>query len=407
MEAYRLYLQGRAYSLRPGPLRSNIEAAQHFYEQAIALDAGFALAHAAPSRAHGDMWWLRYDPASSRLARQRAEAEIALRLAPGLPEAHLAMGRWHYSARQDWRAALTECTVALRESPNDVEAVEQIGYAQRRLGNWDEAIAASRKAAALDPRKASLFGDLGASTFDITRQYADAAGAWDQASRLAPDLPQVSVDRGWTVVRWKRDFGPLREALDSLPADAELGVRGSVAIQRALMLLLDRDADRLLRELDRSRLGVLEEVDLFVPGELFAAWAHLLRRDDASARAAFTAAVARLDSADRELPDDWRVHVSRGLALAGLGRRGEALVQAQWLAGTQRYRGDAYQGPVVAEARAMVLAQAGYADKALDEIERLLSGPSRLSVHTLRLDLRWDPIRNHPRFNASLEKYGP
>jgi hypothetical protein len=44
---------------------------------------------------------------------------------------------------------------------------------------------------------------------------------------------------------------------------------------------------------------------------------------------------------------------------------------------------------------------------ALDEIERLLAGPSWLSVHTLRLDPRWDPIRNHPRFTALLKKYGP
>ena len=39
------------------------------------------------------------------------------------------------------------------------------------------------------------------------------------------------------------------------------------------------------------------------------------------------------------------------------------------------------------------------------EIGRLLSGPSWLSVHTLRLDPRQNPIRNHPRFRALLQKY--
>ena len=38
----------------------------------------------------------------------------------------------------------------------------------------------------------------------------------------------------------------------------------------------------------------------------------------------------------------------------------------------------------------------------LDEIEQLLGGPGYLSVHTLRLDPRWDPIREHPRFQALL-----
>jgi serine/threonine-protein kinase len=60
---------------------------------------------------------------------------------------------------------------------------------------------------------------------------------------------------------------------------------------------------------------------------------------------------------------------------------------------------------MLAESRARILAQAGEADAALDEIERLLAQPSWLSVHTLRLDPLWDPIRDHPRFRALLARY--
>ncbi len=59
-----------------------------------------------------------------------------------------------------------------------------------------------------------------------------------------------------------------------------------------------------------------------------------------------------------------------------------------------------------AEERARTLAQAGEADAALDKIEQLLAGPGWLSVHTLRLDPRWDPIREHPRFQSLLEQCG-
>lgn len=52
------------------------------------------------------------------------------------------------------------------------------------------------------------------------------------------------------------------------------------------------------------------------------------------------------------------------------------------------------------------LALAGESGAALDEIERLLAKPSFLSVHMLRLDPLWDPIRNHPRFTALLAKAG-
>ncbi|MCH7777812.1 MAG: hypothetical protein IH878_14970 [Gemmatimonadetes bacterium] len=91
--------------------------------------------------------------------------------------------------------------------------------------------------------------------------------------------------------------------------------------------------------------------------------------------------------------------------MAGLGRRQEALRETRWLQQSMVYRGDAFSGPLSAEDRARVLAQVGEADAALDEIEQLLAGPSWLSVHTLRLNPIWDPLRDNPRFQALLAKY--
>ena len=141
-EAYRLYLQGEQYFYRPGDERQNYEAAQQLYERALVLDPGFALAHAALSYTHGMMYQYRYDPRPERAARQRAEAETALRLAPTLPQAHAAMGLVHYWSRRDYQRALEEFRVALNGLPNDAWVSKFIGYVQRRLGNWDQALAA-------------------------------------------------------------------------------------------------------------------------------------------------------------------------------------------------------------------------------------------------------------------------
>ncbi len=91
--------------------------------------------------------------------------------------------------------------------------------------------------------------------------------------------------------------------------------------------------------------------------------------------------------------------------MAGLGRRQEALREARWLQQSVVYRDDAFTGRYVAAERARILAQAGEVDAALEEIEEVLAGPGYLSVHRLRLDPRWDPIREHPRFQALLAKY--
>jgi len=405
-EAYRLYLQGREYRTRPGTIRQDLETAQQLYERAVALDPDFALAHAELSQVHGAMYWWRYDPSPARAARQRQETEVALRLAPDLPQAHLAMGLVHYWGRGDYRRGLDEFAIALRALPNDAETWELIGYVHRRLGDWNDVDAAYARAVQLDPRNANLFYNLGGVTFLNTNRYAEAVRAFDQALRLAPDLHVAAVRRGIAYARWRGQLDTLRAVLRRVPSDAELPTIGSVAGQQVQLLLWERQPDSILGVLRTARAAVFDAQILLVPASLYAAWAHRLRSDGPAARDAFDSARVFLDSVVRARPEDWRAHAARGLALAGLGRRGEALLEARWLQRSVVYREDALWGPPVAEDRARVLAQAGEADAALDEIERLLAQPSWLSVHTLRLDPLWDPIRNHPRFQALLRRYG-
>ena len=404
-DAYRLYLQGREYLIRPGFLRRNEEIAQQLFETALARDPGFALAHAALSEVHGRMFWFRYDPSPARAARQRAEAEAALRLAPELPQAHVAMGLAHFWGRRDYRRALEEFRVALKGLPNDARVWQLIGTVHRRLGNWDEVLAALEKATQLNPRDAQLFFGFGGYTYQLMHRYADAVRAYNRALSLAPDLYDAALAKGWTYVRWQGQLDTLRAALSQVPTAAELGPRGTRAALYVQLLHWERNADSLLQVLTMARAPVFEGQDFLLPSSLYAAWAHRLHGDRPAARAAFDSARVLLDSVLRELPDDWRVHAARGLALAGLGRRDETLQETRWLQQSVVYREDALQGPQVAEDRARILAQAGEVEAALDEIERLLAGPSWLSVHTLRLDPLWDPIRDHPRFKALLAKY--
>ncbi len=403
-EAYRLYLQGREYHTRPGYLQQNLQAAQQLYERAVTLDPSFALAHAELSEVHGWMYWWRYDPSPARAARQLEEAEAALRLAPDLPQAHVALGRARYIGRRDWRGALDEFAVALRALPNDADLHERIGWAHRRSGNWNEAIAAFEKATQLDPRDAMLFFDLGGYTYLTLHRYRDAARVLDRARTLAPDLHVAAVLKGLTYVLWQGQLDTLRAALRRIPRDAELAPLGTRWAQHVALLHWERRGDSLLHVLKAANVTVFEAIEFFLPKMLYTGWAHDLRGDRPAARGAFDSARVLLDSVIKQLPDDWRVHAARGLALAGLGRREAAVSEARWLQQSAAYRTDAFQGPLVAEDRARILAQVGEAEAALDEIERLLARPSRLSVHTLRLDPLWDPIREHPRFRALLAR---
>ncbi len=47
----------------------------------------------------------------------------------------------------------------------------------------------------------------------------------------------------------------------------------------------------------------------------------------------------------------------------------------------------------------------GKYDKALEQLEYLLSIPGFLSTKILEIDPRWAPLKNHPEFKNMIEKY--
>ncbi len=401
-EAYRLYLQGMEYWRRPDALHRNLTIAQGLFERAIALDSTFALAYATLSQVHGTISWWRYDPSPARLALQREAADGALRMAPDLPQAHVALGLVHYFVGRDWRAALEEYRSALAGLPNDAELWGRIGYAHRRLGNPDSALAALDRVVALEPDNADALWDLGGETTRRHRRFQEALDWYNRSVALAPDLAHADVGRGLNWLAWQGNLDSLRASLARHPVDTSPLSWGT---NNALRLFWEREPDSLLALLGRLPLTVFDAQLSYFPLSLYAAWAHRMRGDDRAAQSAFRSALVLLDSALAVVPDDWRIHAARGFALAGLGRRQEAQRETRWLQECEVYRNDAQFGPHVAERRAEILAAIGEADTALAEIERLLVEPSWITAHILRLDPRWDPLRDDPRFQALLVKY--
>jgi tetratricopeptide (TPR) repeat protein len=236
-------------------------------------------------------------------------------------------------------------------------------------------------------------------------RYADAVRAYDRALAIAPDLAAVAIAKGFAYVQWKGSLDTLRSALAVLPSNLDLGSGVTPAAERATLLLWERKADSLLILLRDPPGGLAKRDELSHP-DLFAAWAHELRGDRQAARASFASALSALTTESDAGLYGYYIHARRGAALAGLGRRTEALQEVRWLRESRTCREDHQTaGPDAAEARAIILARLGESDAALDEIERQLAGPSKLTVHMLRLDPRWDPIRQHPRFKALLVKY--
>ncbi len=53
-----------------------------------------------------------------------------------------------------------------------------------------------------------------------------------------------------------------------------------------------------------------------------------------------------------------------------------------------------------------IYAWVGEPDKAIDQIELLLTVPSDTTIHDIRLDSTWKSIHDHPRFQRLLREHG-
>ena len=402
-EAYRLYLQGEEYRRRPGWLHRDLEFAEQRYTRALEMDPEFPLAYASLAAVHGVMYWFGYDPYPSRSESQLHAAMAAVRLAPDLPQARWAMGLAHYQGKRDYAMALEEFNLAAEGLPGSAELLSWVAYAHRRLGDWDEALAALERIRLLDPRDAQVLYDLGGGTLSFLHRYEEANAVMGMALELAPDLARAEHRRARNYVNCCGELDSMRYLLERGPDD--FGNLGTRTMWRLELALWDREPVVLLTRITSLTQAAIESQLGYTPVPLYAAWAHQLNEDTVAAEESFTDALVQLDSAVRELPTDWRVHAGRGLALAGLNLQAEARQEAAWLRESSAYA-DRYLRGLVAEARAMIFVQAGLVDKALAEIEPLLSGPSWTSANLFRIDPRYDPIREDPRFQALLEKYG-
>jgi TolB-like protein/Tfp pilus assembly protein PilF len=148
-EAYQEYLKGRYFwNKRTG---SDILKAIGHFQDAIRLDADYALAYVGVAEAYLILGYYTSMPTSEAYAEAKKSVLKALELDPELAEAHASLAA--IKAGDDWdlEGALEEFAHAVRLKPNYATAHQW--YAEHLVcaGREDQAIAEARRALELDP----------------------------------------------------------------------------------------------------------------------------------------------------------------------------------------------------------------------------------------------------------------
>jgi TolB-like protein/Tfp pilus assembly protein PilF len=402
-EAYDLYLRGLEYHNRPGFQPDNLRIAERFYGQAIQADPSFALARARLAYVRMNTYWLVAGTPYGVVEEAREEAEQSLRLQPDLPEGHLALGVYYYQGRRDYEQALKHLEIA--RSGVAADAVETIGYVLRRQGRFDDAIRYQQEAVRLDPRSPDLRWEL-AGSFNSTRRYEEADRMLDAALTIAPDFAAASMSKAFVQEAWKGESTLAKKLLGEVRGP--LDRRGRVGRQAGVVYLLWANPREALPFLDSVDSDSIRGGPDVYPKAFLYAIAHEALGDADQARKKYETALPLLTAEVERSPQDIRTTYQRSLlarAYAGLGRKEDALREARRAVELLPISKDALIGAAIEIERAAVEARVGETDAAIEHIRYLLSIPCALSPALLRIDPRWGPLRNDPRFRklAQLE----
>jgi DNA-binding winged helix-turn-helix (wHTH) protein/tetratricopeptide (TPR) repeat protein len=210
-EAYFLQLQARAH-LKPFT-RLPLLKAHALFEQALALDPDYAMAHAGLGSTYlllASTAMLRPLPADEAMPLARQAAERALALDEGLAEAWAVLGRVKMEYDWDWDGAEADLGHAVALNGSSVEALGTLGQFLSAMGRHDEAIEAMRQARRLDPRHVE------------TLQHLAMAGQPERALETASeslkveDTPRIHYGRMMVLDQLGRHDEAMVERLTTL-----------------------------------------------------------------------------------------------------------------------------------------------------------------------------------------------
>jgi serine/threonine-protein kinase len=336
----------------------------------------------------------------------RTAAERALELRPDLPEAHVAMGYYHYHCRLDYDRALEEFAIAARSQPNSFDVIHGIGLIQRRQGKWAEAAETLAKALELNPTSYETAYETGQAYYAL-RDYAEAERYFERAKALAPKLLVPYNLLALCYLAWTGDIGKAREVILEGVENAAMDqrTRDFLADWAWYLNKLERNFKSALRNLDSVTVDARDSQWQYVPKTLEYAEIYRLLGQPEKARARYDSVRVMLEGRVNENPEDSRFHSSLGIAYAGLGMKDKAIEEGKRAVELMPMSKEAWRGYYRLYDLTRIYVMTGEHEAALDKIDYMLSIPGGLSVPLLRIDPVWDPLRGNPRFERILAKY--
>jgi TolB-like protein/predicted Zn-dependent protease len=372
-------------------------------EKATQRDPNFALAYCALAKA-------QLDVANFELAKKAAET--ALQLRPDLAEPHVALARYCWLAPDSiigedsdreayYHRARDELAIVRRMSPNNAEALLIDATIGRHQNRWDASLGNLQKANELDPQNGEVAFRLAQIYFEM-RRYSELEEFIRKGAARRGPLGPLEDPFNWLARTKLAQGDPVaaQSLLEQLPPEYSPGW-GTLDVRFKTALYLG-DYDAVNRVIAATPAGEALETFGRPPG-----WADgLVARacgDKQKALAAFAAAREKMEATRGDKPKDVQYFADIAILDAGLGRKEEAIREAQRAVELMPITKDSLNGPSMVANLALVYAWTGERDHALEQLAKVATLPAELhyaaTYGDLLLNPCWDDLRGDARFD--------
>jgi len=398
LEAYEFYQQGKII-FNKGWTSEYIESALTLFEKAVELDPNFLMANAALCEAHLAVYFYHRSLPKEHLQNAKLVLDKVKRLDPNHPSVHIAEGYYYYYGFREYDKALDKFYSALKKFPNDSDLLAAIGYVKRRQGKWEEALEYLTKATDLDPQSSEKAWETGL-TARYLRNWGVAEQYFTRSSLSNPQYFRAYSSRVNLAIEGMGDLQEGRQILDEALQYNDL--KDAIAI-RAYVEYMNRNYQKALtiyNEYKQTNINADSGI-LRLKGRTALA---LNQRDLATSY--FDSLNMLWVDRQQSASGDWIHHRWLTTANAGLGMKENFFKEWESFEIAMPFHKDFYWGASYRIAKIEMFIWLGEYDRAIDLADQMLSIPSDLTINALKLSPIYDPLRDSPRFQEVLKKYG-
>jgi tetratricopeptide (TPR) repeat protein len=241
----------------------------------------------------------------------------------------------------------------------------------------------------------------------LLRQFSKSVECYNRVLAAGEQTPIVRFRRAAVEFYGSGNPKGLRDFLAEAPPDLDFA--GGWTPVRVWLALVDHNYPEAARVLAASPRQDFQDIDLsfYYPKAWFGAMIARAKGDTAAARAAFENVRVILEQRLTVKPEHARTLAVLAQVDANLGRKEQALREAQHAVELMPASKDIYDGVLVLEGLAQVYTWTGERDRAIELLQKLVTMPGYISYVRLKTYPTWSPLRGDPRFEQIVASMAP